>query len=222
MKIKLYRDIEVHLLSKTENPLEVIQVVLDLPMGKVICKSREELLQRLMRPISADHGTVLEFLDFTFLIKGISGAGLRQIRTHRTCSHIASSQHFQDAVKFGLTFEKVPRKKVLDAIETLYSCYEEDKKEIGKEEARMYLPVATTYNLVTKVNGRNLVHFLQTRLCRRNCKEVRVVALKMYEKLLEYLPEVFKEICCPQCCKEGNLSCGELFDYSTDVERLLK
>jgi thymidylate synthase (FAD) len=223
MEIKFYSDIEVHLLRATENPMAMLKIAADLPMSidvdidALIELSDEDIedtmIDRISRIVSMDHTTVIEFVDFTFLIKGISGALLRQIRTHRIASWMSTSQHYKDAISFGYTFNKMPPQKVLDAIAILEEAYAEQVAIIGKEEARMWLPVATSYNILFKANARSLMRFFLTRLCRRNVLEMYIMALKIYAVAKEHIPELIS-LMGPSCivngkCNQGKMCCGK-------------
>lgn len=241
MEIKFYKDIEVLLIRATQDPMSMLQLAADLPMtielstddiynmDDVVFEYDPELykkfIERAQRIFSMQHLSVFEFVDCTFLIKGISGALLRQIRTHRIASWMSTSQHYKDAVEFGYTFLKTPPQKVIDAIAVLEEAYAEEAPIIGKEEARMWLPVASSYNILMKMNMRTFVHFFAIRMCRRNIKEMFIVALKVYNMCIDYLP--LFELMGPSClttgkCNQGKMCCGkpltkgEVAEYATE------
>jgi thymidylate synthase (FAD) len=208
MEIKLYKDIEVSILRATENPEEILTIAMNEPMD--IKQSKFEFDQRLQGIITAKHNTVLEFVDLIFHIKGASGAFLRQFRTHRIASYVTSSHHYKDATKFGMTFDKQPNDKVMAALSILHTEFEKEKGNIGKEEARMWLPVAQNYNILFKINASSLANFFEKRLCNRNCKEMRIVALKMYNLCLDYFYPLFSKlgpVCMFDCCNQGKMCC---------------
>jgi thymidylate synthase (FAD) len=207
MNIRYYSDIKVSLLRATENPLEILQQSMNLPINR---EGKRDCIARLKDIISMDHHTVLEFFDCTFLLTGVSNALLSQIRTHRMASWMAASHHYVDATQFDLVFKKEPPQRVREALAILFEEFEKHKVEWGKEEARMWLPVASSYNILMKVNGSSLFNFFYKRLCKRNCAEMQVVANKMFDLCMIYLPEVFS-LYGPECvrtkCNQGKMSC---------------
>jgi len=81
------------------------------------------------------------------------------------------------------------------------------------EEARQVLPNACTVNLMWTVNARSLLNFFEQRLCKRNVKEMQIVAQAVWQEVRTYWPD-FADLCGPYCythkgkCNQGSMSCG--------------
>lgn len=89
-----------------------------------------------------------------------------------------------------------------------YSAIE--KKAI--ENARAVLPNATASDIIVTMNARTLNHFFGDRMCKRAQEEIREMAGKMRQTLLDNGHEFFRSSG-PKCfhlgyCPEGSSSCG--------------
>lgn len=170
------------------------------------------------------HHSVLEFADFTFHVEGISRACSHQLVRHRHASYAQRSQRYVDEDNFGYIIPKsiennggalVDYKKAMNRIK---ECYEY-LKELGvpAEDARMILPNACETIIEVKMNGRELIHFMNERLCTRAQWEIRDLAKAMKQAVAEHDEECakFSKFLVPKChahpenpfCTEHN-SCG--------------
>lgn len=169
------------------------------------------------------HQSVLEFADFTFHIEDVSRALLAQITRHRMASFAVRSQRYVSELGFKYVRPKSiadnPEtdkiyKETMDIINNAYS--ELQALGIKNEDARMVLPNACTTVLEVKMNGRELIHFMNERLCAKAQWEIRELALKMRQCILENEEcSVFAEFLVPKC-KSGQIhycpehkSCGQ-------------
>jgi len=79
------------------------------------------------------------------------------------------------------------------------------------EDARFVLPNACDTKMMVTMNARSLYNFFQHRCCSRAQWEIREVARRMLELVLEVAPTLFAH-CGPPCvdgaCPEGKMSCG--------------
>ena len=65
---------------------------------------------------------------------------------------------------------------------------------VPKEDARMVLPISTTTELIMTMNFRAARHFIELRSSRHSQWEVRELANKILDILLEQAPNVFLDL----------------------------
>lgn len=180
------------------------------------------------------HESVFEFADFTFHISGVSRALLAQLTRHRIASFAVRSQRYCDEDGFEyVTPESI---KADEEKKTIYEdimnhCKEAYKalvdKGVPKEDARMVLPNSCCTVLEMKMNGRELMHFCNERLCSRAQWEIRNLAIEIIREIKLTSIEVgdkelmeFTKYLVPKCeakgfniCPEKN-SCGRHPQYT--------
>jgi thymidylate synthase (FAD) len=95
--------------------------------------------------------------------------------------------------------------------------YEDGKKE--EDVAKMFLPLASTTDLVLSGNFQALYEFLQLRNCKRAEREIHELSLELTRLLKGLVPEIFGELDCKGkefgICPESFGSCGK---YPTKKE----
>ena len=209
-----YDQIEARLLRATARPMEVIAVALDLNM-RGAPRWAPLAAERLAGVVKAGHTTCLEFVDYTFLLQGVSKSLVGQLTRHRMSSFSSTSQHYQLFRDRGFTIDmkRCHRPAVgafLDEAERLYSDLVAEG--VPREEARQLLPTGSTQSILFKANARSLANLFALRLCRRNCREFVVVAWKMRRLASEHCPELWAAAGLPGClsggCSQGGMSCG--------------
>lgn len=170
------------------------------------------------------HHSVLEFADFTFHIEGVSRALLAQITRHRVASFAVRSQRYCSEDGFGYVTPNtiqdnaaacVEYKKTINKIKECYEYLQE--LGVPNEDARMILPNACETILEVKMNGRELIHFCNERLCSRAQWEIRELAQAMKKCVADHNEECkkFSKFLVPKCyadqkhpfCTEHS-SCG--------------
>ena len=155
------------------------------------------------------HHSVLEFADFTFHIEGVSRALLAQLTRHRVASFAVRSQRYCSEDGFGYvtpdTIEnnfaaKLEYDKLMSKIEESYEYFQE--LGIPNEDARFVLPNACETVIEVKMNGRELIHAMNERLCTRAQWEIRDLFLEMKKCVQEYSEEckTFSKFFVPKCC----------------------
>ena len=92
--------------------------------------------------------------------------------------------------------------------------------ESSNEDARYVLPNACETKIFVTMNARELIHFLEQRLCARSQWEIRSVAEMMLALARKACPSVFNYVG-PKCirhggCPEGKMTCGR---YKEMVEK---
>ena len=132
------------------------------------------------------HHSVLEFADFTFHVEGVSRALLAQITRHRIASYAVRSQRYCAENGFGY----VTPGSIQNNAEALF-CYTDIMAAINEgyeklqnlgienEDARFVLPNACNTVYEVKMNGRELINFMNLRLCKRAQWEIRQLAQQM-------------------------------------------
>ncbi len=161
--------------------------------------------------VENDYSSVLEHIVFTFDVSEISVAISRELLEHRIASHTARSTRYHVERDFGYVVPPPIRNdpEMVElfekAMESARKCYSEifDKmiekgygKDVAKEVARYTLPMATHTHYVWTINARSLINFLGLRLCKRAAPEIRELAQKVYDIVVEIYPEIFKGIRC--------------------------
>lgn len=211
---------EVTLTRVTESPVLAIEEA-----ASNCYDSKPTADGRIMKSCyKSGHYSILEFADFTFHIVGVSRALLAQLTRHRLASYAVQSQRY--CAKND--FEYVIPKSIRDNQEAL-ECYTDIMDKINKsyaklqslgiqnEDARMTLPNACDTVLEVKMNGRELINFMNLRLCTRAQWEIRELAQKMKKCIFEHNEQCaeFAKMLVPKCqihtpfnfCTERNC-CG--------------
>lgn len=218
----------VKLISHTANPQQTVAAAIHQcysPVsGAELSESMpEEKQTRLIDIVSkGGHTSTLEHAVFTFSIEGVSRALTHQLVRHRIASYSHQSQRY---VKFkGGEFEyitppmiannKEMKKKYDAAVEEIGKLYAElTEMGVKAEDARYLLPNAAETKIVMTMNARSLLNFFEHRLCVRAQWEIRDLAQKMLDCVMEVAPEIFKyagATCETEgICWEGSMSCGK-------------
>lgn len=196
---------KVTLTRVTENPILAIEEAASN------CYDSEPTADgRIMRSCyKSGHHSVLEFADFTFHVEGVSRALLAQLTRHRVASFAVRSQRYCSEDNFGFVTPytiqdnaaaMVEYKKAICKIKEVYEYLQE--LGIPNEDARFILPNACETILEVKMNGRELIHFMNERLCTRAQWEIRELALAMKKCVQEYNEEceVLSRFFVPKCC----------------------
>jgi len=138
-------------------------------------------------------GSSWEFVDYVFLIEGVSRAFTHQIVRHRV--GVSFAQQSQRAVDMSEGFEyistgKCKGNKIYDGtmgiIQDQYKRIVEQGIDI--QDARGILPTNISTNIMMKINLRALSGFLNERLCYRVQGEFQEVAREMKRLVSEIHP----------------------------------
>jgi thymidylate synthase (FAD) len=130
--------------------------------------------------INNGHTSILEHVNLTFAISGISRVASHQLVRYRHASFSQQSQRYTTP-----SSEYQVPKPVADQHPDIQELYHEtvinalsayqSLVDIGVEkgEARRVLPEATLTNIVVTFNLRELIHICNQRLCKRAQEEIR-------------------------------------------------
>lgn len=208
---------KVTLTHFTHDPVEAIEEAASN------CYNSQPSNGRIMRACyNSGHYAVLEFADFTFHIEGISRALSHQLVRHRLASYAQRSQRYcsEDGFDYVTPSTIIKNKEALTEYRSfmancrrLYS--ELQSLGIPNEDARFILPNACETQIEVKMNLRELIHFMNERLCIRAQWEIRELAEKMRNEVIKTFPEL-KPYLVPKCeshavmpyCTEHN-GCGK-------------
>ena len=154
-------------------------------------KIPEEKMHSLLdKVIASGHLSVLEHINFTFAIEGISRACSHQLVRHRIANFSQQSQRYvsikRDAFVIPSTIKanREARKIFDELIDSAKSAYDK-LVELGipKEDARFVIPNAAKTNIVMTMNFRELYNVCQIRLCTRAQWEIRTLFWKIKGEL---------------------------------------
>lgn len=202
---------KVELVRYTTNPHEAIELAASncydsIPNGKIMNACYK-----------SGHHSVLEFAQFHFHIEGVSRALTHQLVRHRTGSFSQRSQRY--CSEDGFEFVVPPSIKRLDnnirdlyinTIEEIKNAYEALQTfDIPNEDARYLLPNACCTTIDASFDFRNLIHFMNERLCARAQWEIRELAQKMRDCVIEVFPEA-KAMLVPKCERFDTAFCPEI------------
>lgn len=197
---------KVELVSFTSNPIEKIEIAAST------CYDSKPTKGAIMRHCyKSGHHSVLEFADFHFKISGVSRALTHQLVRHRLASFAQRSQRYceEDGFEFVTphTIEHNPEALAIfeDIIFDIKNSYSRlIELGIPAEDARFILPNACASEINVKMNLRELIHFMNERLCSCAQWEIREMAAKMRDAVLEVCPEI-KDMLVPKCEKDSSL-----------------
>lgn len=160
--------------------------------------------------IKSGHTSVTEFCDFTFHIEGISRALSHQLVRHRMASYAQRSQRYCSEDGFGYVVPNSIKNNpnALEMYENIMGSLAEGYHALNfnlgipAEDARMILPNACTTCIEVKMNLRALMNFMNERLCTCAQWEIRELAMKMRNAIIETVPEL-ADYLVPKCEKYG-------------------
>lgn len=153
------------------------------------------------------HSSVLEHINFSFYVEGISRACLQEVARHRLASLSVKSTRYtlnelRKEEKFSLTdadsYYRAHKYLVFTGdtytddrnILSLNSLISElnDPSRTPIDILKYSLPEAYKTNLMWTINLRSLMNFIELRTSKRALHEIRVLAFKV----LETIPDEFK------------------------------
>lgn len=222
--------IKVKLINYTPRPLETITWAAlisywDEWESEAFERTRKaDVEKHLPKILSFGHESILEHATFTFAIEGISRVCSHQLIRHRLASYTQQSQRYiklnlkdveetfvvPKSIKENPELFKEWKKLMQESIELYRKSIERGKHQ---EDARYILPQAVRTKIVVTMNLRELKHFFKLRTCERAQWEIREVAWKMLEEIVnveELKPIVKWAKLGPSCiqlgyCPEGKL-----------------
>lgn len=192
----------VELISYTPEPLTV------LSRAASICYDSEPSEKLVQHVLESGHLSIAEFVDFHFLITGISRACSHQLVRHRIASYAQRSQRYSDnnlnIILPDSIWERTEALVVFsETMNKISECYKQLLRlGIPAEDARYVLPNACETKINVKMNLRALINFCNERLCNRAQWEIRQVASQMKDRVNEVCPYLALFLV-PKCKKLG-------------------
>jgi len=187
---------KVEIISHTPNPEMIIEIA-----GRTCYQSQAGNPAIIKNWIKAGHESVIEHASITFRLSGVTRAMTHQLVRHRLASYSQKSQRYVDENNFNYVMpieikrnEKAYKifKNLMNDINTAYKKLRE--LDIKKEDARSVLPNATTTEIITTMNFRELRNFFNLRTSKHAQKEIRSVAIEMLFEAVKIAPNVFQDI----------------------------
>jgi len=159
----------------------------------------------LKRVIKSGHHSVLEHVNFTFLIEGISRVATHQLVRHRIASYSQQSHRYtkirRESFVIPPSIEEKAKELFDKYIDEALDVYESLLKlGVKKEDARFIIPQAVSSNIVVTMNARELLHFFALRTCVRAQWEIRQCAIDMLKLVKSKAPIIF-ENAGPSCVR---------------------
>lgn len=188
-------------ICKKNKPIEDI-------INDIIYMSEYKRQMFIHRIVKQGHESIVEHLNFTFAIEGISRACSHQLVRHRIASYSQRSQRYVDESNCNFVlphiedeYTKEYFKDTIDIVSNLYKNVSSNNRlKIDKEDIRYLLPNATETTILVTMNARSLLNFFRLRLCKQAQWEIRELAEEMYNLVASKF-EFFKEGLpkCSQC-----------------------
>ena len=192
---------------------------LGLPTAQIenIINDEKECAKIIKEVINSKRQRPLEAVTFTFRINNVSLSCLTHFARHRMQSIGIPALTLTDRERHILP-ETIAQKDDLkarycEAFRKTAALYKELKTAGVCEELLGYVLLSgNTLDIVTTINGRELLLFMKLRSCNRAQWEIREFAVDMLKKLREADETIFKfygPSCYVHKCPEGPMTCGK-------------
>jgi len=201
----------------------------NLPTKQIdsIIEDDEECSKIIEKVINSKRQRPLEAATFTFRINNVSLACLTHFARHRIQSLQVPSLTLTDRTRHiipeTVCINEETKERYCKAFEKTAALYTELKKAGVSEELLGYVLLSgNTLDIVTTINGRELLLFMRLRSCNRAQWEIRDFAVDMLKKLRTADRNVFKFYgpgCYVSKCPEGPMTCGKASEV---IERFKK
>lgn len=213
---------EVDLIAYTPDPIMVIYTACrtcysaqkphDIFTSLILDRNvtEDKMMELINSVVLSHHDSVLEHINFTFTISGISRSCSHQLVRHR---HMSVSQQSQRYVAIQDEVESAVPRPIEVNPEALYQFEEAMveatnhyhrliKEGVKAEDARAVLPNAAATNMVITLNLREMIHICGVRLCQHAQKEIRDLVTMMRREIIREVPS-FTPFLVPECAQLG-------------------
>lgn len=170
----------------------------------------------------------LETVNYTFRINGVSLSTITHFARHRMHSLMVPSLTLTDRKKY-IVPETVKADGMLlqryhDAFAKMNELYAFMLEKGCTQEQAVYCQMSgNTLDIVSSMNGRELLLFMKLRACNRAQWEIRDYAVEMLKKLRAVSPAIFSKYgpsCYVSACPEGAFSCGKAAEVKDFFKKL--
>lgn len=145
----------------------------------------ERIITKLLR---SQHLLPFEFARMWFDVE-TSISCHRQMKSYRSCLSICTSSRYRPLGEPDLSgIPESYHEKVREFFGQAKILYDDLRTVVKREEARKVLPIGCkcTYNY--NISIRHLLHFFEERLAKSAEREIRLVALEMFDLFLKNFP----------------------------------
>ena len=202
----------------------------NLPTKQIeqIISDEVECSKIIKNVISSKRQRALEAATFTFRINNVSLSCLTHFARHRMQSIGIPSLTLTDRTRHILpetiAINEELNNRFCNAFKKTAELYEELKAIGICEELLAYIQLSgNTVDIVTTINGRELLLFMKLRSCTRAQWEIRDFAIDMLKKLRNVDKTVF-DFYGPNCfvnkCTEGPMTCGKAAEMKEFFNKL--
>ena len=202
----------------------------NIPTAQIeeIISDANECSNIIKEVISSKRQRALEAATFTFRINNVSLSCLTHFARHRMHSIGIPSLTLTDRRRHILPptiAEKTELKeRFCQAFTKTAELYDEFKNSGISEELCAYIQLSgNTVDIVTTINGRELLLFMKLRSCTRAQWEIQEFAVEMLRKLREADKTVFSfygPSCYVDKCTEGPMTCGRAAEMKEIFSKL--
>ncbi len=222
----------VQLLSYTPQPEKIVAAAARLcysaaGIDDLLGAPASQQANLIDKILALGHFSVLEHVNFSFGIEGISRACSHQLVRHRLASYSQQSQRYVANDKPFPAIEPPSiaqhpelQQRYHELFAQTHQLYTELLAAgIPAEDARFVLPNATATKLVMTMNARELHHFFSLRCCQRAQWEIRAMAKEMLLLCRATAPLLFANAgpgCLRGDCPEGTMCCGKMVQVRTE------
>ncbi|MBR2876337.1 MAG: FAD-dependent thymidylate synthase [Clostridia bacterium] len=192
---------------------------LNLPTAQIenIVSDKKECAKIIEKVINSKRQRPLEAVTFTFRINNVSLSCLTHFARHRMQSIGIPSLTLTNRRRYILPKKIVEKPELLarykEAFNKTAELYDSFKKQGVSEGLLAYVQLSgNTVDIVTTINGRELLLFMKLRSCNRAQWEIRDFAVDMLKKLRNAEPDIFNfygPSCYVSKCTEGAMTCGQ-------------
>lgn len=201
-------------------PTEIKIPTMETAIGDV--PDTQKMLEFIKKHMA--HESPIEHISFTFAIEGVSRITEQQLTRHR----IGASYSIQSGRYVNKSTSQIIIPKSIANDETNSALFKDCigkcqiiyntllSMDVPKEDARYIMPQGQATNIIMTMNARELIHFLQERLCVRAQWEIRELAEEIRKQVNELLPIFNRKdiIKCGKTCWD----CEEKKGVSNDIK----
>ncbi len=160
-----------------------------------ICYGNDGSNINLRNLINKGHLSPFRFMQFTFLIKGVSIACSRQVMRHKHLDFMEKSLRYTKALSFTPQI-KTNDEGLNEELESLHYFTVDLYKRlldsgVQKQDARYILPQGTETEFFVTGNAQAWMHFLKVRMMSDVMPETMRLAWNIFDILNECEPDIF-------------------------------